>query len=1367
MKPRFHISRNHLPSLIAVSILLASTCAIRAASVTKADTGSNLNDTASWVGAATPTATDTATWGATSLVSGLTLSPGASWLGIGITAALADITISGAGALTLGTGGIYAAGSLSLGNPVVLAADQTWTSITGFQLNATGPISGGGQLTVTGAGTVNLSGSNGFSGGTIRQGIGPLGLASANALGSGGLLLQSTRTSADDTLILSTGITVPNVITANLNSGREGILSSSGDNTLSGAFNIIGSAGNHIYFENVAGVGTTFSISGAITAPNMTEGISFRGDVGNLGLVSGAVNLNGFFEINGGATWTVTSSSNSWTQTRIQGVDNGGFTLGADNALATAARLWFGNNTSGTLDLAGFDQTIGGIDCPATAKNPKVGNSSTTEDSLLNLNSGGYTFAGSLVDILGSGTRKLSVNLLSGSQTLSGINTYTGSTTITSGSLTVNGSLAAGSSVVVQAGGTLTGTGTVNGPVTVSGVLTGTGTMAGAVSLESGGVRTGSNTINGAVTVKSGGKLMGSGTLSGPVTIQNGGNITPGDGISAATATLSSLSLGATGTDFQTINIAQGLSNVAVTGGITRNGTTTINIGTTSTYTAGITPLITYTGPTITNGFALGGTPPRVVASLVFDPGSINLNVTDPGDTAKWTGAASGVWNTIAGNWKLAIADTSTTYINGAPGDPVIFQDLLTGNPAVTLATTVSPASVTFDNTATAYSLSGTAGIAGTTGLTKTGTGTLTLGTSNTFSGAVTVSAGTVKITHPNALGSTAAGTTVAASSGLHFESGVAVSGEALTVQGVGTDGTGALRNLSGNNSWTGDIAFSNSTIITSDDGTLTLGSIAESNRHLIMNGSGNVTINEVISGSGSASGSIFASGNNSGKLTLKGADTYTGAISITNGTLSLEGSRTVDSGAIYVASITGQTGKLDFSNGNFTAALLYVGDAATSAGIVNQTSGTLGSTGNLLVGSGTGATGTYNLSGGTLIAKANTSNGNSLILGTNPGASGIFNLSDTGTLVIGGSNAILQISRCNSTTSSSSGTFNQTGGSATLSRLAIGGGSANNDFSIGVLNLTGGVFTVVNGFSFLSRGDDSSSKINIGGNADVTLPAFPVTRGTNSTATITLNGGTLRPTAASTAYMGSLNNAFLTANGANFNVPTGNDITISQVFENAPSQTGILTKAGSGKLTLTGLNIYSGSTIVNAGILAVNGTAIPGKLVINGGKVEPTGTEVVTTLFFGATQQAAGTWGATGSGATNINNTYFSGTGIVSVTSGSAGYSSWAAAYAPGQTADQDHDKDGVKNGLEYFMGTTGSSFTANPAPVNRKVTWPKDPTFSGSYFIEISNTMAAGSWTNVPVNGTNPKDNGTSVEYTLPSGQGEIFTRLQVEPN
>ena len=1353
-------------TVIAISSLLADTPGAYGVPILKADSGSSLNDATSWVGTATPTSADTATWGATSLGTGLTLSSAASWLGIDTTAALADITISGAGALTLGTGGIYAARSLSLGNPAVLGADQTWTSITGFQLNTTGSISGVGQLTVTGAGTVNLSGSNGFSGGTIRQGIGPLGLASANALGSGGLLLQSTRTSADDTLILSTGITVPNVITANLNTGREGIASSSGNNTLSGAINIIGAASNHLYFKNIAGIGTTFTVSGPITAPNMTEGMSFRGDAGNLGLISGAVNLNGFFEINGGATWTVSSTGNNWTQTRIQGADNGGFTLGADNALATTARLWFGNNTSGALDLAGFDQTIGGIDCAVTANNPKVGNSSTTDDSLLNINGGGYTFAGSLVDILGSGTRKLSVKLLSGSQTLSGINTYTGTTTITGGTLTVNGSLAAGSLVSVQSGGTLTGTGTVNGPVTVGGILTGTGTMAGAVSLESGGVRTGGNTINGAVTVKSGGKLMGTGTLGGSVTIQNGGTLTPGDGISAATVTLGSLTLGSTIADTQQINLVQGLSNIVVTGGITRNGTTTINMGTASAYTAGISDLITYGGPTITSGFALV-CPPRVVANLIYDPGIIKFNVADAGDTTKWTGTASGIWDTTAGNWQLATAGTPTTYINGTPGDLVLFDESLSGNPSVTLNSTVSPASVTFNNIATAYSLSGTGSISGTTGLTKTGTGTLTLGTNNTFTGAVTVSAGTLKITHPNALGSTAAGTTVAAGASLHFDNGVAVSGETLTVQGTGADGTGALRNLSGDNSWTGDIAFSNSTIITSDAGTLTLGSIAQSNRHLIMNGSGNVTINGVVSGVGSASGSIFASGNTSGKLALKGADTYTGAISITNGTLSLEGNRTVDSGAIYVGSVSGQTGKLDFSNGNFTAALLYVGDAATSVGIVNQTSGTLGSTSNLLVGSGVGAAGTYNLSGGTLIAKANTANGNSLILGTNAGASGIFNLSDTGTLVMGGSNAILQISRCNSTTSSSSGTFNQTGGSATISRLAIGGGTASNDFSIGVLNLTGGVFTVVNGFSFLSRGDDSSSTITIGGTADVTLPAFPIIRGTNSTATITFNGGTLRPTAASTAYMGSLNNAFLTANGANFNVASGKDITISQVFENAPSQAGTLNKAGSGKLTLTGTNSYSGGTTVNAGTLAVNGTAIPGKLVINGGKVEPTGTEVVTTLFFGAAQQAAGTWGATGSGAANINNTCFSGTGVVSVTSGPAGYSSWSAAYAPGQTADQDHDNDGVKNCLEYFMGATGSSFTANPAPVNGKVTWPKDPSFSGIYFIQISNTMAAGSWANIPVNGTNPKDNGTSVEYTLPTGQGKAFTRLQVTPN
>jgi hypothetical protein len=115
----------------------------------------------------------------------------------------------------------------------------------------------------------------------------------------------------------------------------------------------------------------------------------------------------------------------------------------------------------------------------------------------------------------------------------------------------------------------------------------------------------------------------------------------------------------------------------------------------------------------------------------------------------------------------------------------------------------------------------------------------------------------------------------------------------------------------------------------------------------------------------------------------------------------------------------------------------------------------------------------------------------------------------------------------------------------------------------------------------------------------------------------------------------------------------------------------------------------------------------------------------------------------------------------------GPTGYAGWAAANAPGQTAEQDHDLDGVRNGVEYFMGQTGSTFTPNPTAVSGTITWPKDPAYSGSYMIQTSGSLLANDWTDVPVNGTNPKDNGNSVEYTPPTGLDKLFVRLRVVPN
>ena len=64
----------------------------------------------------------------------------------------------------------------------------------------------------------------------------------------------------------------------------------------------------------------------------------------------------------------------------------------------------------------------------------------------------------------------------------------------------------------------------------------------------------------------------------------------------------------------------------------------------------------------------------------------------------------------------------------------------------MTLNTTVSPGSVTVNNSLGNYSISGTGTIGGTGSLTKSGTGTLTLSTANTYSGGTIVTAGRLLI---------------------------------------------------------------------------------------------------------------------------------------------------------------------------------------------------------------------------------------------------------------------------------------------------------------------------------------------------------------------------------------------------------------------------------------------------------------------------------------------------------------------------------------------------------------------------------------------------------------------------------------------
>ena len=267
-----------------------------------------------------------------------------------------------------------------------------------------------------------------------------------------------------------------------------------------------------------------------------------------------------------------------------------------------------------------------------------------------------------------------------------------------------------------------------------------------------------------------------------------------------------------------------------------------------------------------------GGTAPVAGDDLVFPGGAARLSNTNNflAGTSFNSITISGTGYTLAGNALALGAGGLTASGVGATN---------TISLAMAFAATNT---VTVTDAAATLTLGGV--ISGAGGLTSNGAGTLILSAANTYTGVTTVSAGVLLARSNAALGTVAGATTVASGAVLGVDgTGLAIA-EPITLNGSGSGGTGALRNLANANTWSGAVTLASASTIGSTGGTLTVsGAIATAGFLLTVDGAGNVTkTTAAISGTGGVTQTA------SGTLTFSFANTYTGATTVSAGTLKL-----------------------------------------------------------------------------------------------------------------------------------------------------------------------------------------------------------------------------------------------------------------------------------------------------------------------------------------------------------------------------------------------------------------------------------------------------------------------------------------------
>ncbi|MCX6895816.1 MAG: glycosyl hydrolase family 28-related protein, partial [Verrucomicrobia bacterium] len=464
----------------------------------------------------------------------------------------------------------------------------------------------------------------------------------------------------------------------------------------------------------------------------------------------------------------------------------------------------------------------------------------------------------------------------------------------------ISDNLGAGTTALVIAGATvaLNGNNTHTGPTEV---------RAGTLLVN------GSQSASAILATNTGSILGGDGNIGSPVTVADGAILAPGStgGSSIATLTLSNAPA-LQGTLLLELNRSSSPANsdrlVIIAEPFTFGGTLTVtNSG------IALQPGDTFTLFTATNytgAFAATNLPP-LPGWMFWDTSKLNVDgfitVGQPSPCIWHGDGATNNWE-LGGNTNWLLNSQAVAFSNGAN---VVFDDTST-NLTVTLTATVAPTNVLFSSS-NSYTFAGAGVIAGSCGLTKSGAGQLTLNTTNTFTGGVTLNAGTVKLGNANCLGTGAllgngGGFSFSGSNLRDGNGGKGVTNDIALLKNTSGNTLQSKIQLSGQISGPGNLSmngFSSGELTLSGNNSAWSGNAGAgvTNNFVIATAADSLTVqltsNLKLSGVISGDGSVVKSGTNT--LTLAGANTYTNTTTVTAGTLLVNGS--LASGAVNISS--------------------------------------------------------------------------------------------------------------------------------------------------------------------------------------------------------------------------------------------------------------------------------------------------------------------------------------------------------------------------------------------------------------------------------------------------------------------------------